>query len=147
MKTTKLTVYYAHPMALYGTPVERDDLRLLKRLGFKVLNPAKRKLATMEAYIKLACSCDVVAFRAFQDGKIGSGVHAEVVAAVTAGIPIIEMPTFQSGRVLSRNETRERMGLPMLLYPKTAPLRTVREVLYPDDLSPDEFGDQDWGGQ
>lgn len=147
MKT--LTVYYAHPMALYRSPIEKKDLKTLRALGFKVLNPADTKYSTyqMDDFVKLATDCDLVAFRSFGDGKIGSGVALEVMAAMKVGKPIIEMTPFLPGRVLSRNETRERMCLPPLLYPDTAPIRTVREVLYPDDLLPDEFGDQDWGDQ
>ncbi len=143
----KLTVYYAHPMALYGSPVETRDLKVLKRLGFKVLNPALHRLDTMDEYVHLALSCDLVAFRSFEDGKVGSGMALEVEAATKVGRPVIEMAPCLTARVLTRNETRERMGLPMLMHPKTAPLRTIREVLYPDDMSPDEFGDMDWGGQ
>jgi len=91
MNTPKLTVYYAHPMALYGTPVETRDIKTLKRLGFRVLNPALKELPTMDDYIQLALSCDLVAFRAFDDGKVGSGVFAEVMAAMKAGRPTIEM--------------------------------------------------------
>lgn len=122
---TPLTVYYAHPMALYGSPVEARDIKTLKRLGFKVLNPARRKLDTMDDYVKLAISCDLVAFRSFDDGKVGSGVFAEVMAAMKVGRPVIELTPYLPGRVLSRNETRERMGLPALRRPKTAPLRTI----------------------
>jgi hypothetical protein len=142
MKPKTLTVYYAHPMALYDSPVERKDLRTLKKLGFKVVNPAKRELDTMEDYVNLACSCDLVAFRAFEDGKVGSGVFIEVAAAMKADIPVIELTPFLPGRVLTRNETRERMCLPPLRHPKTAPLRTVRDWL--DDHQGD-YEDQEWG--
>ncbi len=139
MKPKTLTVYYAHPMALYDSPVERKDLRTLKKLGFKVVNPAKRELDTMEDYVNLACSCDLVAFRSFDDGKVGSGVFIEVMAAMKADIPVIELTPFLPGRVLTRNETRERMCLPPLRHPKTAPLRTI----YEDIRDYDET--HDWG--
>ena len=156
MKTKTLTVYYAHPMALYDTPIERRDIQALRLLGFTVVNPgALDPLDTMEQYVKLACSCDLVAFRAFEDGKIGSGMAIEIEGAEKAGLPVIELAPFLSGRVLSRNETRARMDLPPLRHPETAPLRTYDDTgigrLYPKCMSPDEWPDdfvgQDGGAQ
>lgn len=140
-----LIAYYAHPMALYDTAVERADIRTLRKLGFSVVNPGSRKpLATMEDYVKLACSCDLVAFRAFDDGKLGSGVAIEIEGARKAGLPVIELDPFLSGRVLTRNQTRERMDLPPLCCPEIAPLRTLRDD--PDYMSGDQYThDQDWG--
>lgn len=100
------TVYYAHPIALYKTEVEREDITLLKKLGFKVLNPAEHPNLEMADYVKLAQSCDVFAFRAFQDGKIGSGVGLEIEGAKAKKIPVIELPWVTKKRTLSRNETR-----------------------------------------
>ena len=34
-----MTVYYAHPMAIYGTPQEDRDIETLENLGFTVVNP------------------------------------------------------------------------------------------------------------
>ncbi len=40
---------------------------------------------TFEQFVALAASCDVVAFRAFPDGKIGSGTAQELAAARKVG--------------------------------------------------------------
>jgi hypothetical protein len=139
------TVYYAHPMALYGSPVERKDLSTLRALGFKVINPALKEYATldMDGFVKLACSCDLVAFRAFEDGKIGSGVAKEIEGARTKGIPVMEMSGDLSRRVLNRNETRQRMCLPPLRHPETAPIRTFSD----NPLDGFAFNDLDFGDQ
>lgn len=125
------TAYYAHPMALYDSLTECGDIAILRTLGFKVVNPALPQYAdlSMDAYVKLACSCDLVAFRAFEDGKIGSGVAKEIAGAREAGVPVIELPGQLILRTLSRNETRQRMCLPPLRHPKTAPLRTVDDPI------------------
>lgn len=135
--TTKLKAYYAHPMALYRSPVEARDLKTLEALGFKVVNPADPKYSEyqMDEFVKLAVSCDLVAFRSFDDGKVGSGVALEVMAAKDADIPVVELSPFLFTRVLSRNETRRRMCLPPLRHPDTAPIT----------FSDDEPLDQDWG--
>lgn len=145
-----LKAYYAHPMALYGSPIEKRDIETLKRLGFQVINPAAEQYSTlqMEEYVALATSCDLIAFRSFPDGKIGSGMFLEVEMAQRVGRPVIEMAPFLSGRVLTRNETRERMLLPPLLRPDTAPIRTFSDdprlvSPYPDGMS--EYDGQDWG--
>lgn len=131
------TVYYAYPIALYGTEIERADIATLQSLGFKVLNPAQRPNLTMDRYIKLTCSCDMVAFRSFPDGKIGSGVGLELDGARKVGIPIIELSGALTHRYLTRNETRARMGLPKLCHPAIAPFG-----VYSDS---DDYSDQDWG--
>lgn len=140
---TKLKAYYAHPMALYGTETEKKDLQTLAALGFKVINPAERQYSTlqMDEFVALAVSCDLVAFRSFDDGKVGSGVFLEVMGAIKANKPVLELTPFLSGRVLSRNETRQRMGLGPLNHPDTAPIRTW------SDEDNDGYGPDDWGGQ
>lgn len=134
----KLTVYYAHPIALYASSIEYLDLSDLRKMGFKVINPALAKYRTLEMadFVKLVCSCDVLAFRAFDDGKIGSGMALEIEAARAKDIPIIELSgCHYSGRYLSRNETRARMALPPLKHPKTAPFGTVDDGYFDADGS------------
>lgn len=133
----KPTAYYAHPIALYRSDIENRDLKTLRALGFKVINPALKKYSTLQMadFVNLAVSCDLIAFRSFEDGKIGSGMWLEIKAAREAGKPVIELDSVLSlsGRVLTRNETRERMCLPPLRHPNTAPIRTVIEDTDEDD--------------
>ncbi len=147
------TVYYAHPMALYGTNTELSDLCILRELGFKVINPAEAKYQTlqMSEFVELARSADVVAFRSFPDGKVGSGMALELDGARGNGVPIIELDSVLEGRTLTRNQTRDRMGLPPLGYPNTAPIRTLSDndgydTKY-DDGYLHEYHDQDWGAK
>lgn len=140
----KPKAYYAHPIALRSSPIVAQDIKVLKCLGFHVVNPGDPCYSTlqMDGFVNLAKTCDVVAFRAFDDGKIGSGMALEISAAGVAGVPIIEMGAPHACRILTRNETRARMELPPLRHPDTAPLRTVIEELTGEDTG---YADSDWG--
>jgi hypothetical protein len=112
-----MKVYYARPISLYNTKQDERDIQFLEALGFEVNNPNKAELVEryktegMEVYLQLARESDVVAFRAFQDGKIGAGVYKEVQEAYQAGKLVIELPTITSSRVLSVEDTREYLKL------------------------------------
>ncbi len=136
----KLKAYYAHPIALYHSAVAKKDVRTLRALNFQVVNPsdAKHKRLSIEGFIKLSRQADLIAFRSFGDGKVGSGVALEVGAAMRDGKPVVEMTPCLVDRVLSRNETRQRMCLPPLRHPETAPFG----MLYDDEYADQEVGDQ-----
>ena len=95
----------------------------------------------MDGFVKLACSADIVAFRAFDDGKIGSGMGLELDAARAKEIPIIGMTHLDRNRYLTRNQTRARMNLPALRFQDTAPFRAMIDDLV-SGFSEDDFGDQ-----
>jgi len=112
------TVYYAHSMYLYNTKQEKRDIELLVVLGFKVLNPnsepyiskykeiMKSGIHNMEYWIKLARSCDCIAFRSCPDGSILSGVGVEINK--NKNMPIFELPRMLNKRTLHNiNDTRE----------------------------------------
>lgn len=120
-----MKVYYAHPVSLYNTPQEKRDIALLESLGFEVENPntekhqvgydiAKAKSSNgsgMEHFFKVVLACDAIAFRAFPDGKIGSGVMMEVDWALEGKLPVIELPNIVESRKLSRTETKQYLQL------------------------------------
>jgi hypothetical protein len=88
-------IYYARPMSIYHTPIERDDIALLRRLGFSVVNPASPEYAhftTMAEFLGLVEECDALAFRSFACGAIPAGVHHEMCRAEEIHIPVIEIP-------------------------------------------------------
>jgi hypothetical protein len=112
------TVYYAHSMAIYGTPREMKDINMLSEMGFEVVNPSspgvvkgfeKYKEIHQDDYMTfftlLAAACDVVAFRALPDGRIPGGVAKEI-AANTTGF-LIELPNRVKGRSMNHEETVE----------------------------------------
>jgi hypothetical protein len=117
LKYIKMKVYYARPISLYNTKQDERDIQLLEEMGFEVNNPNKAELVEryktegMEVYLQLARESDVIAFRAFQDGKIGAGVYKELQEALRVGKIVIELPTITSGRVLSVDDTREYLKL------------------------------------
>lgn len=110
-----MKVYYAHCISLYGTKQELRDEELLKKLGYEVLNPNTKEhrdkclfkgRATMDYFLRLVATCDVVAFRALPDGKIPAGVYKELLKAQTMGIPVIELPVNPVLREMSIEHTR-----------------------------------------
>ena len=107
-----MIAYYAHPMAIYGTPQEEADIKLIESLGFECLNPNSPSYQghTMNQFCALAARCDLIVFRAFEDGMIGSGVAKEIEAMKKMGKPVLELTGRITRRALSREETRERLA-------------------------------------
>ena len=113
-----MKIYYAHPMSLYGTPQEQRDLELLSTLGTPI-NPSDTVHAQrvwelvhnerMDYFLKLVDQCDMVAFRAFPDGSIPSGVAAEITQARMWGKPVIELPCGMERRTLTLSQTLEHL--------------------------------------
>jgi hypothetical protein len=113
-----LNCYYAHPVSLYGTEhrpnaQEQRDIATLTALGFTVMNPNSTEHS--EGYAKkgmwhfadvIQQSCQVLAFRAFQDDTIPAGVMAEIGYARDHGLPVIELPTNVARRGLNVELTR-----------------------------------------
>jgi hypothetical protein len=110
-------IYYAHPMYLYNTPQEKRDIELLENLGFEVLNPnsepyisqykvlLKKNIHDMKFWVALARACDAIAFRGCPDGRILSGVGAEISENID--MPIIELPSMIQKRIITNvEETR-----------------------------------------
>ena len=122
-------------MSLYDTPQESRDIALLESLGFEVVNPndsmikaeverikfhaIDQKLSKDEVSEKIMKfffksiipKCDVLAYRAFVDQKIGAGVWGEINCAQQLKLPVIELPTLTVGRVLDIKETRNYLTL------------------------------------
>jgi hypothetical protein len=109
----RLKCYYAHSLHLYNTSQEERDVLLLESLNFKVINPnAQRhfeayKKEGMDYFANLVKSCDVLAFRAYPNGKIPAGVHFEATFAINNDMPVFEIPWGFNRRGLSVEETRE----------------------------------------
>lgn len=108
VKPTPKLVYYAHPITLYGSIIEAQDLLLLRALGFEVLNPNcpecddGYKKYGMEYFTRLIHNCHVLAFRAFFNGRIPAGIFQEIAWAETEGKPVIELPGGIDRRALTR---------------------------------------------
>lgn len=116
---TNMTVYYAHPMSLYGTPQEARDIETLRALGFEVVNPGtpehqegcKGPGNGMDYFRRIIQNeCQALAFRAFPDGKIGAGVAYEIEIARGRELPVFELPSGMMRRVLDIDETRNYLA-------------------------------------
>jgi len=117
-----MKVYYAHSMHLYGAAQEFRDVELLEKLGFKVLNPNSKKVQAavedwkreirssgsniMSVFVPFIKDCELLAFRAYMDGTIGSGVAYEIDVARQFGMPIIELPNLIPSRMRSYEDTK-----------------------------------------
>ncbi len=108
----KLKVYYAHPLSLYDTTLEKSDIDTLTALGFKVINPndpsIERKFQKSQnfgIFLDLVRSSDAIAFRSFAGGEISSGVVSEIRIASELNLPVIELPTMISERALTQEQT------------------------------------------
>lgn len=107
-------VYYAHCMKSYYTGLERKDIAVLERMGFKVINPSNPiyepgwEEKGMDFAKELIDQCDLFAFRREVNGKIAYGVAIELDIATSKGMDIIELPNEISNR-MSRKETRDHV--------------------------------------
>jgi hypothetical protein len=107
------TVYYAHSIAIYDTPQEVRDERLLKALGFDVLTPnapgieEQYREKGMEFFRTLIEQCDALAFRAHPDTNVSAGVSKEISFARVMNKPVFEIPTDVKRRTLSVELTRQ----------------------------------------
>lgn len=112
-----MKIYYARPISLYNTKTEERDIRLLKQLGFEVVNPNKEELQKryavegMDVFLQAIDDCQGLAFRSFVDGKISQGVWKEIAKAKDQGKEVFELPTLTKSRELSVDETREYLML------------------------------------
>lgn len=117
----KLKCYYAHTMLSYNSTIEQKDVETLEKLGFEVVNPNQEihqrgckeygikngNDKIMDYFKNLVVKCDVFAFRTFPDGKIPSGIAAELSAAYLYAIPIIEFPSSIQSRIMEYPETKQ----------------------------------------
>lgn len=117
----KLICYYAHTMTSYGSTIEFEDIQLLEKLGFEVVNPSKPEIAAgcklytekhgwqkvMDYFKNIIDACDLIAFRGIPNGQILSGVAAEVEHALNIGIPVIELPCSIKKRSMDYPETKQ----------------------------------------
>jgi hypothetical protein len=118
----KLRCYYAHTMTSYNSTIEKQDIELLESLGFEVINPNQKKyqegckkyseIYDWDKVMVYFCNvireeCDMVAFRSLPNGKILSGVAAEVKYARQINYPIIELPCSLEQRYMEYPETKQ----------------------------------------
>lgn len=103
-------IYYAHPMSWYDTDDEVLDIEALKSDG-QVVNPntpyfssrvliaQQENRPVMQLFADFIASdkCDVVAFRRFNDGRIGAGVAREIFEALIWGKEVWEIRTHGRG--------------------------------------------------
>lgn len=115
-----MKIYYSHPKSYRDSTEAKEDINLLKSLGYEVVSPYDPKFSdhwqtTGISFGKILVDmCDIVAIRPLSTGKIGAGGGKEVEWAIELNKTIIEMPSASpfdkdtlDGRVLSIDETVE----------------------------------------
>ena len=109
-----MKIYYAHPVNIYDTIQEKEDLDFLKLLfpNDEIINPntiehdkAYKEQGMPYFFAIIVEEINVIAFRALPTGKISAGVMGEIRVGLSNGVSIIELPYFKD-RGLSVNETR-----------------------------------------
>lgn len=109
--------YYAHPISMYGSNQELTDIMFLTFAGLKVVNPAKLSkfvepmdsVTRMEYFCCIVGKCDCLAFRSFDDFKIGAGVMNEIRTMESKGGMVIELRPRLFDRTLTVQQTRKRL--------------------------------------
>lgn len=109
-----MQIFYSHPVSIFGTQQEIDDLVLIGRCFPKsvVINPnsIESNLAYKEKgmvhFLDKIRFCDILVFRGTPDGKITAGVMKEIQMAKAYYLPVLELPYF-SDRDMTVAETRE----------------------------------------
>lgn len=129
MTPLKPALYFAHPVNVYDTELERFLLaRLTERFPqHRLLNPnmpmhaAGYQAKGMRYFLEdILPECEACALLAFPDGKIGKGVYTEAAQLHDEGRPVWEiLPdgavapwTPDPTRQLTVEETRARVRLP-----------------------------------
>ena len=108
-----MRVYYAHPLDIYNTPQESKDIQELKNLGLYVVNPNTVQHSEgynfegMKYFENVVKSCTSLAFRALPDGRIPAGIAKEIAWALEVGLHIIELPYWNTERIMTVDETRK----------------------------------------
>ena len=117
----KLKCYYAHTMTSYDSTIEEQDIELLEKLNFEVVNPnTEETQSNVDEYIKkhgkdkvmdyfglIIDDCDLVAFRSIPTGEILSGVAFELNHAYVTDKPIIELPCSIQKRIWDYPTTKK----------------------------------------
>ena len=117
----KLRCYYAHTMLSYNSTIEKQDIELLERLGFEVINPNQKWIQegcndyiaehgrenAMDYFKEIINNCELVAFRSNPDGSILSGIAFELKYAVETAKPIIELPCSLESRMWDYPKTKK----------------------------------------
>jgi hypothetical protein len=104
--------YYARPISLYSSFQDLRDIKIIKDLGFELLNPNKEELQNrykiegMNVFLESVKECDIFFYRSFPDLKISAGVQKEIDQAIDNNCIILELPTLIESRVLSVEDTR-----------------------------------------
>lgn len=110
-----VNVYYAHPISLYNSVQEKQDLQTLAAFCYKVVNPnhpdiEKKYIESgkdWKIFDDLVLGCEVLAYRTLPDGRITSGVWKEIRLALENNIAVIKLPDLESEVVMTKEETYE----------------------------------------
>lgn len=113
-----MKAYYARPISVDGTPQAVRDKELICAMGYEPYPLGAELDEALEEYreigMKAFCfcvkRCDLLVFRAFPDGSIGSGVAKEIAWAVEFGIPVVEFPRQVERRTLSTKQTKDMLS-------------------------------------
>lgn len=110
-------VYYAHPISLYNTLQEKQDLQTLAAICYKIVNPNHPDIEKKyidsgkdwKIFDDLVLGCEALAYRTLPDGRITSGVWKEIQLALANNIAVIKLPNLESEVVMTKDETLQHL--------------------------------------
>ena len=104
-RSKKQTIYFAHPMSMYGTAEEAAIVKAFEDIGFNVINPGDPAVGMafanyrngnpnnyMQFFVDLCNNCDMAIFCTFPDNVSADGVP-HVANRVGAGV-VTEIESF-----------------------------------------------------
>lgn len=92
----KKTIYYAHPMGMYNSLFEKNQIKSIQTLypDFEIINPSEsihQGKSGMDYYLRLVQNVDLVIAEPFfhqNEYSLGAGVALEVDTAIFYKIPV-----------------------------------------------------------
>ncbi len=92
-----MNIYYAHPMIMYGSSTESEDLKSIKKQFPEavIINPSNIKPESidnsMSIYLKIVKKSDLVIVRKIPYYSFTAGIGKEVNYALKHAVPVFEI--------------------------------------------------------
>lgn len=127
-----MRIYYAHPMIMYGSIKEAEDLRRIQKdyHEAEIINPSSIRPDdpndSMASYLRSIEECNLLIFRRIPNEPITGGIGKEINHALDKQIKVLEIKNGQFIPVENKVEhlTREESNL---LFDKMRSMKEYKE--------------------
>lgn len=92
-----MRIYYAHPMVMYGSIKELEDLKFIQKKypEAEIINPSSIKPNdpndSMGVYLRTVKTCDLLICRKIPNAPFTGGIGKEINHALENGIKVLEI--------------------------------------------------------